>query len=427
MAITLPKYLENPGGNLNTILQDMMSNKQKQNELSETGRYHLGQLGIQQQAENREGRAQKALEQWYKDAHAKAQQDAIIREWAQKIAKSRYPGFSGKQNGSPQPTQSIQVTGQNIDNIQQPASVEEPPARVFGQTNTPSPYKKMEAAGQITPMPQADQEAINKLKQGTPQESQYGSEEHQEPIDPAVAAYIKKETGLDLAAQTPLQEELTKQDAKQIGEFGTTLTGLYETQSSLNNLQHVVTDPVMQTMKNNPIYWGHDISYYKRAGSPEQQKILGYLIAYTKDLYASLSKKFKGAFRVGEQKLFNDMLVDEKDTVPTMLGKIEAMRTMNETMIARLSLADRLSRSGMYSPNESLNKADKLINGDKIREQIHKQITGEVESRKYPDVKGKTWVKFPSGEIFNIDNKDIPIALSPENKGVVLKKGNQNG
>jgi hypothetical protein len=49
MAITLPKYLDNPGGNLNTILQEIMANKQKQQELAETGLYHRGELDLKRQ------------------------------------------------------------------------------------------------------------------------------------------------------------------------------------------------------------------------------------------------------------------------------------------------------------------------------------------------------------------------------------------
>lgn len=444
MAITGPIPLPETGGDILTqLLQQGIQNRQKQQELKQTGEYQKGMLDVHKSAESRAKQELPYLIQAHQDLHGKTATEAEKQRMLNALIKRELEknGY-GSNNGSGQKISSSDIQDKGLPPIGgfSPENAEKVKSMLPGQSlkygeadlpatqpmNAPnSPYKKLESQGLINPQSNAVQQ--NPQQQNMQPLNLQENANEQPSVNPAVAALIKHETGLDLMAQTPLQKELTTEDAKQVGEWGKSISAAHEVKDNLDQIQDIITNPVMDTMKNNPQLFGKDINWYKRFGNKDQQDLIGGLVSSNKNMYTAMASKFKGQFRTGEQTLVHDMLINEKDTIPVMIGKMNAMKSSNELMLKRLSIADFLVRNKGKSPSQALDLADQLVDGKKIRTDIRAEIKGQQEERKLTAIPGKTWMRFPNGERFAIDNNDISEAMSPKNKGIVIKLENTNG
>jgi hypothetical protein len=429
-------------------LQQGTVNRQKQQELEQTGQYQRGMIDIHQKAEDRAQQELPFLIQAHKDLHGKNATETdkqrmlngLLKKELAKMGFGGVPSNSGNYNS---PSSNKNLSQQNASKVN--ISVPNEPLK-YGESDMPgtqpinapnSPYKKLESQGLITDQnnqqsmpntqPEMTSQQAQPQQQNATQLDLQESANEQTAVNPAVAALIKHETGLDLMAQTPLQKALTTEDAKQVGEWGKSISAAHEVKDNLDQIQDVITDPNMETMKTNPQYFGKDVNWYKRFGTKEQQALIGNLVASNKNMYTAMAAKFKGQFRTGEQSLVSDMLINEKDTVPVMIGKMNAMKSANELMLKRLSIADFMVRNKGKSPAQALELADQLVDGKKIRADIKAQIKGQQETRKLKPIPGKTWMKFPTGEQFAIDNADVAQAMSPANKGTIIKLEGSNG
>lgn len=344
-------------------------------------------------------------------------------------------------NGMPQSSASLN------QNVPQPSNNNKPS----------SPYQKLVMEGKISPQDQMEGHEINPNQLNNPAETkeqpvaaqmpsqqQNGYKQYAqhvalaklaglppipiEDIDGTKMAITPFGAPIPLASgPTAMQKAINAEDAKLIGSWGEQISSGHDIQSTLDRTKDIVTSPVMQSMKNNPVYFGRDIEYYKRFGTPEQQKMIGNLAATNKSMYTSMAQKFKGAFRAGEQSLFEQMLVDEKDTLPVMLGKMEAMDTLNQLMVKRLTLSDDLARNHGKIPSKALEMADKALDSKSIEKKIQNQINGpSKEEQNLLPVEGKTWVKSPAGKIVAVPNGPM-VLQAITNGGIVLKPRGQNG
>ncbi len=339
------------------MFEGLMDQWIKQKELHQTNDYQQGMLNVYRQAE---ARSQKELP-YLLEAHtaltgknaSEARKQEMMTDLLQKELEKM--GF-GKSNKTVNPSNPLGAK-LNPEKMAEEASIPETPKEsmkmpspmpggafpvsqpgqplkfsepefpdevVSRPQNAPnSAYKEMEKNGMIptAPLPQPMAEPPLNLQDNVKQSPE---------VDPVVASLIKSETGLDLMAQTPLQQELTKSDAKQVGDWGKSIETGHVVKSNLDQMQDLVTSPVMDSMKNNPQFFGKDIAYYKNFGTDEQKELLGNLVATNKSMYKEMAQGFKGSFRVGEQALVGDMLVNEKDTLPVMIGKMNGLKATNE-------------------------------------------------------------------------------------------------
>lgn len=177
------------------------------------------------------------------------------------------------------------------------------------------------------------------------------------------------------------EKKLHAEDAKLVGQWGETLTAAHDMQPTLDAIQEIITSPVLAGMKQHPELFGHDMAWFQRFGSKEQQEMVGNLQTYTGELYTNMGQKFKGQFRVGEQALVKELKPDPKDSLGVLVGKSNALQAINQIVTRRISAADKLVRSGKYSPSEALQKADKMVNGKQIRDQVKKHIEDQISEK----------------------------------------------
>ena len=171
---------------------------------------------------------------------------------------------------------------------------------------------------------------------------------------------------------TEFEKQIGTEDAKNLSNLNKNLIVAREVQPNIDYIRSLANSPEMQSIKRNPLLFGKDITYFKKAGTKEEQRTIGEMTAVQKNMYADMAQKFKGAFRAGEQKLFEDLLPSDKDTLEVMLGKIQGMDALNRSVIQRLSMVDDLVRdqSNKTTINHAMEQADKKFPISEIKKQV---------------------------------------------------------
>jgi len=188
-------------------------------------------------------------------------------------------------------------------------------------------------------------------------------------------------TNIQQIGQTPEQKsamELKLARDKAIAEGDIKLAQQYDQQgmasnattSTLNDLMDLVKSPTWLGMRKFSGLTGkYDLEYYKRNGTPEEQKLAGSFAPMSGQIIADMASIFKGQFRRGEQTLITGMKPNEGDTPFVAQGKIERLLKMNQFMNNRAELMSKFIRNGI-PPNEALNIADRQLKGDLFRKTL---------------------------------------------------------
>lgn len=171
---------------------------------------------------------------------------------------------------------------------------------------------------------------------------------------------------------TKLQEALVTRNADRITDLDKiSLQGGIKGES-YNQMQKILTDPIMQEVRSNPVLMQHELSWFSKFGTPEQQEHIGRLKASMGNIITAAAGDFKGAFRSGEQGLLNSMKPNESDTVQVMTGKMEALEYLNKIMMQRAEFESDALRQGK-SPSEARKLADSIMHPEEIEKQVKKR------------------------------------------------------
>lgn len=181
---------------------------------------------------------------------------------------------------------------------------------------------------------------------------------------------------IDVAqGMTPLQKELTKQDAKQIDELDKSVISSYGQKDTQEELASVMNDPIFEAMRQFDWTPGYELQYYaKGGGTPEQQDLAGKFMTLSGNLVKASARDFAGQFRVGEQALLMDMKPNASDSLGVAKGKLEALMLMRELLTKRAELASQIARRGSVPPSQALKKADQMMNAEEIRAGIKEKL-----------------------------------------------------
>ena len=145
-------------------------------------------------------------------------------------------------------------------------------------------------------------------------------------------------------------------------------------QETLDELTNTMSSPVFEQIRQVPLAGQHELGYYAKFGTKEQQQTIGKFLEQTNQVISDSAGEFKGAFRVGEQGLLNKMKVNPSDTIDVARGKLEAMSYMNRMLALRTSKAADYMNEGHFSKSKAIELADKNINGEEIRQEIHNKL-----------------------------------------------------
>lgn len=162
--------------------------------------------------------------------------------------------------------------------------------------------------------------------------------------------------------------------AKNIDELNTIVFNGQTNQSTLDGLSEILSSPEFEQIRQVPLAGHHELSYYSKFGTPAQQNMVGKYYTLTGNIIKDSARDFPGAFRTGEQQLLNTMKANPSDTVDVARGKVESLSTINKLLTERSRLTSHLMKKYHWNKLEASEEADKQLNGDLIREQIHNKL-----------------------------------------------------
>jgi len=183
--------------------------------------------------------------------------------------------------------------------------------------------------------------------------------------------------------------ETGKIRAKDIDNLNTTVFNAETNGETLNQINDILASPEFEQIRQVPLLGHHELSYYAKAGTPEQQQMVGKYYTLTGNLVKDASRDFAGQFRKGEQQLLNGMKPNPNDTVDTAKGKSETLTILNRMLQERSRLTSKIMNQYHVNKLEASEEADKRINGQQIRRDIHDRLnpTVTIINRKTGDKK----------------------------------------
>lgn len=163
---------------------------------------------------------------------------------------------------------------------------------------------------------------------------------------------------------------LAKEDAKKISTLeDVALTGATK-QETFNELNGILGSPAFESLRANPILGRHELAWYKKFGTPEEQDMIGQAQTHMGNIIKDSSRDFAGQFRVGEQALLNDMKPNQGDSLNVMKGKAEALTYINQVLTKRAEMEADLMRNYNMNALEAKVATDKKINPKEIKKEI---------------------------------------------------------
>lgn len=162
--------------------------------------------------------------------------------------------------------------------------------------------------------------------------------------------------------------------AKDIKELNDTVFDADTKLATLGDINEMISSPEMRKIRELPLAGRHEMAWYAKEGTPAQQQLVGRLYAQMGNIVKDSSRDFAGQFRKGEQQLLHGMKPNDSDTVDTMIGKSESLTVMTRLLRERAALTSKIMNQYHINKGEASEIADKQINGEQIRRQIHNQL-----------------------------------------------------
>lgn len=159
--------------------------------------------------------------------------------------------------------------------------------------------------------------------------------------------------------------------AKDIQELNDTVFNAETKQATYDDINQMIASPEIREIRNIPLAGRHEMAWYAKNGTPEQQQLVGRLYAQMGNVVKDSSRDFAGQFRKGEQQLLQGMKPSDSDTVDAMIGKAESLSVMNKMLMERARLTSQIMSENHVNKLKASEEADKRVNGKEIREQFH--------------------------------------------------------
>ena len=180
--------------------------------------------------------------------------------------------------------------------------------------------------------------------------------------------------------------------ANDINELDTQYGQMVQSEAPINHLIDMVKDPVFMNSRNKiPFFQDKQLEALSKIGTPEEQKQVGDFLTSANTVVANAVQGFKGKALEKEFTLEDQMNISPHDTWNAMVGKLESIKTYKELIKQRNRAAVKLMQEKHVNKGDALEQADKLVNGDKIREKIKDELKPKrtVGGVTYHQVNGK--------------------------------------
>ena len=135
-------------------------------------------------------------------------------------------------------------------------------------------------------------------------------------------------------------EKLGEERGSAIAELGNEYADDTEAMKPLNHLMQLSQSPIfMNLRKNIPLFQGLQLSTLSKLGDPEQQRMIGDFITSSKTAVANTVNSFKGRAMAKEFDFGNMLKINDDDTLPVILGKLESLSTYKQATMQRNRVA----------------------------------------------------------------------------------------
>jgi hypothetical protein len=175
--------------------------------------------------------------------------------------------------------------------------------------------------------------------------------------------------------------EMGKIRAKDIENLNNSVFNAETNQATLDEVSDILASPTFEKIRQVPLAGHHELSYYAREGTPEEQQMVGKYYTLTGNLIKDASRDFAGQFRKGEQQLLNGMKPGPSDTVDSAKGKTETLSVLNKMLAARSRLTSKIMAQNHVNKLEAMEEADRQVNGSQIRREVHDRLNPTVTIR----------------------------------------------
>jgi hypothetical protein len=248
--------------------------------------------------------------------------------------------------------------------------------------NNQSLPKQQLIQNQISPQQQydlssQDKQKINNMKPGESfvvqgNQSQKGENTPAEYGSPPETSFAENQA--NYGGIVSEGKESGKIRAKNIEDLNNIVFSGQTQQTTLDNLSNILGSKEFEQIRQLPLAGQHELSYYAKEGTPEQQNMIGQYYTLTGNIIKDASRDFAGSFRKGEQTLLQGMKPSPADTVDVARGKTESLSVLNKMLTERSRLTSELMSKYHYNKVKAETIADKQINGNQIRDEIHEKL-----------------------------------------------------
>lgn len=176
-------------------------------------------------------------------------------------------------------------------------------------------------------------------------------------------------------------EESGKIRSKDIEDLNNQVFNSETALTTLGDVGKVISSPEFEQIRQVPLAGRHELAYYAKEGTPEQQQMVGRYYTLTGNLVKDASRDFAGSFRKGEQLLLEGMKPNAGDTVDTAKGKTESLTYLLTMLKERSKMTSDLMAKYHINKGQANDIADQALNGTEIRGRIHDSLNPTVTVR----------------------------------------------
>jgi hypothetical protein len=184
----------------------------------------------------------------------------------------------------------------------------------------------------------------------------------------AITPFGNVDTGV--AGLTEQGKTLAKEDAKKISDLENIVLRSDEKTDTFKSLNEDIGSHEFEELRRNPILGRHEIGWYEKFGTKEQQEMIGRVKTNMGNIIKASARDFAGQFRTGEQALLNDMKPNVGDSLEVMKGKSEALTFLNTIATKRAELEADYMRNYNMNALQARIATNKSIDPNEIKKEI---------------------------------------------------------
>jgi len=177
------------------------------------------------------------------------------------------------------------------------------------------------------------------------------------------------------------REQEGKYRADALERIGQSQTGLSHSGAVLSRMADIVQNPVFWNMRNKiPFFQDKQLAFLQKAGTPEEQELIGDFLGTAESFIASTVQGFGGRPLVREFDLAQRQKITPNDTVSTALGKLRSASSLHDIAEKKNQIMSELLQKG-YNETDAIKIANKMVDVKAIEKATNALLQKKIEIR----------------------------------------------